>query len=397
MAILRRQAQIGAAIAIAGVVLVFLGLPHPLSAAPSVLARRRSAAISIAVQRSITTSSPAVVARSGPHPRRRRRAGATGSAPRPRRPRGRGAGTAPSAGRRRPCRTARSRRPRRQRPEGRHAEDVPLVRVDRDALEPLLDEVAEDAERRPRAVRRRPDHGDPAGRPQGSLDARVVQDRDRPAPFLEVQECSGPIALLACQVAASRSYGCPSAAGGMLRPTTPARIDDRDEVRQGVEELAGQRAQDVAQLARRRSDLDRLADPDRRREEQRRAERAERCPAPDDHRGQPDEPAPGGHPLLEGRGRLHAQERAAKAGQDAAREDVPVAQPDDVDADRLGGPRVLADGAAAQAPARSEEEDLEPDDDEQQGDRDRALGEERREDPADERQVGQERRRRPLP
>ena len=98
-----------------------------------------------------------------------------------------------------------------------------LVRVDRHAVEALLDEVAEDAERRPRPVRRRPDDGDPAGRPQRPLDARVVEDRDRPAAFLEVEVGGGPVALLACQVAASRSYGWPSAAGGMLRPTTPAR------------------------------------------------------------------------------------------------------------------------------------------------------------------------------
>ena len=79
---------------------------------------------------------------------------------------------------------------------GRDAEDVGLVRVDRDALEALLDEVAEDAVRRTGAVRRCPDHGDPTGRAQDPLDARVVQDRDRPAPFLEVQEGRCTIAVV---------------------------------------------------------------------------------------------------------------------------------------------------------------------------------------------------------
>ena len=45
-----------------------------------------------------------------------------------------------------------------------------------------------------------------------------------PRALLEVEEGRRSIALLARQVAASRSYGCPSAAGGMLRPTTPARM-----------------------------------------------------------------------------------------------------------------------------------------------------------------------------
>ena len=148
-----------------------------------------------------------------------------------------------------------------------------------------------------------------------------------------------------------------------------------------------------AEVPGRRRDLDRLAEALGRGEQQRRPERAERGPAPDDHRGEADEPAAGRHALLERRGRLHAQERAAQRGQDARRDDVPVAQPDDVDADRLGGARVLADGARAQAPARAEEEDLEDDDEEQQGDRHRSLGEERADDPADDREVPEARRR----
>ena len=59
---------------------------------------------------------------------------------------------------------------------------------------------------------------------QDALDAGVVEDGDRARALLQVEERRGAIPLLARQVAASRSYGCPSAAGGMLRPTTPARM-----------------------------------------------------------------------------------------------------------------------------------------------------------------------------
>ena len=93
----------------------------------------------------------------------------------------------------------------------------------------------------------------------------------------------------------------------------------------------------------------------------------------------PMNPRPAVMPGWNDGGRLHAQERAAEPGQDAAEQDVPVAQPDDVDADRLGRPRVLADRPAAQAPARSgtaaiwKAMTMTISDD-----RDRALGEERR-------------------
>ena len=111
-----------------------------------------------------------------------------------------------------------------ERREGGHPEHLPLVRVDRDAFEALLDQVAEDAERRPPGIGRRTDDRDPAGRPQDLRDPGVVEERDRPAALLEVEEGAlAAIALLARQVAASRSYGWPSAAGGMLRPTKPAR------------------------------------------------------------------------------------------------------------------------------------------------------------------------------
>jgi hypothetical protein len=86
---------------------------------------------------------------------------------------------------------------------------VALVGVDRDAFEALLDEVAEDRERRPARVRGGPDDRDPMRRSKGALDPGVVEDRDRPATLLEIQEGCRAVALRAAflggQVAASRS------------------------------------------------------------------------------------------------------------------------------------------------------------------------------------------------
>ena len=110
-----------------------------------------------------------------------------------------------------------------QRRGGRHAEHLALVRVDRHAVVAVPEERPEDAVRRPVPVGRRADDRDPPGGAQDPLDAGVVEDGDRAAALLQVEEGGGAVALLARQVAASRSYGWPSAAGGMLRPTTPAR------------------------------------------------------------------------------------------------------------------------------------------------------------------------------
>ena len=122
MAVLRRQTQIGAGIAIVGVVLVFLGVRDPLDPGACGQPRRRSAGVRSRVQRSMTTARPASWAiraasqfttpscshrhrAPGRHGLTRMRAHARG------------------AGRRRPCRTARSlRRPPRASGSG-HAED----------------------------------------------------------------------------------------------------------------------------------------------------------------------------------------------------------------------------------------------------------------------------------
>lgn len=112
----------------------------------------------------------------------------------------------------------------RDRPERRNTQEIADVRVDRHALEALVDQIAEDRVRRPAPVPGRADDSDAPSRPEDAFDPTVVEDRDGSAPLLEVEEGCGPVAFLPRQVAASRSYGWPSAAGGMLRPTTPARM-----------------------------------------------------------------------------------------------------------------------------------------------------------------------------
>ena len=62
-------------------------------------------------------------------------------------------------------------------------------------------------------------------------------------------------------------------------------------------------------------------------------------------------PRPAVMPFWNDDGRLQGQEGARQAGEDAADDHVAVAQRDDVDADRVGGLRVLADGTRAEAPA----------------------------------------------
>ena len=132
-------------------------------------------------------------------------------------------------------------------------------------------------------------------------------------------------------------------------PDQAGQHDDRDEVRQRSKNWPGSGAEDVTELARRagRTLID-CPSALRRGEQQRRAERAERRPAPEDHRRQGDEPAAGGHPCLERVRALQREVRPAEPGEDAADDDVPVAQPDDVDADRLGR---LADARRRRASA----------------------------------------------
>ncbi len=279
---------------------------------------------------------------------------------------------------------------------GRDAEDVGLVGVDRHALEALLDEIAEDAVRRTCAVRRCPDHGDPAGHSHRSLDARVVQDRDRPASLFEVEERRRPISFhfghpprlrsgLRARTACRRR---PVRHSGRQRPRGRRGSRRREAIRRTREGWLGRRCRDRRSVGsgeiatRSASDASKSSAAPK---------APSRRPAPEDHCGESDEAAPGGHVVLERPALLQGQVRPRQSGEDPTQDDVPVAQLDDVDPDRLGGLRVLADGPRPQAPARPEEPESEgrrPG----RGPRSRSgpWPKKRLDDPADQRQVDQE-------
>ena len=113
----------------------------------------------------------------------------------------------------------------------------------------------------------------------------------------------------------------------MLRPTTPASMT--------IVMMYGSAAQNwFGQLASRSPSspaggrmLDRDAETLGAGEQQRREERADRRPAAEDDRREGDEAAPGGHAVLEGARRLEREVGARQAGQCAAEDDVPIAQP----------------------------------------------------------------------
>ena len=72
------------------------------------------------------------------------------------------------------------------------------------------------------------DQRDPARGPENRRDPGVVEDGHGPASLVEIQQRLDPLAIgrpvvEPGQLAPSLTYGRPSAAGGTLRPTTPAR------------------------------------------------------------------------------------------------------------------------------------------------------------------------------
>ena len=99
-----------------------------------------------------------------------------------------------------------------------------LLRIDRDAVVPVVKQRAEDAVRRAPRARRGADDRDPPGGVEDPGDPFVVGRRDRAATLVEVEERDRPFppVRVVGQCAPSFTYGWPTAAGAMLRPTTPA-------------------------------------------------------------------------------------------------------------------------------------------------------------------------------
>ena len=192
-----------------------------------------------------------------------------------------------------------------------------------------------------------------------------VEHRHRPGALLEVEHLARPAPLLGGHARGhpvlSRSYGLPTAAGGMLRPTTPASTMIVTRYGSAVQNCDGTCSRMSPRAAM--SPLGgwkRTAMPIASAETNSSAapNDAERRPAAEDERRERDEAAAVGHARLEAVAELEREPGAREAREQAAQDDVPVAHPDDVDAHGLRGLGVLAHGPRAQAPARPEQQDL---------------------------------------
>lgn len=104
----------------------------------------------------------------------------------------------------------------------RQALDLPFPRVDRHDVVPGRDQIAKDLVGGPVSSRRGTDHRDAAARSQQVRDFPIVEDRHTQPAILQVERVLHVDAIGRVYVALSRSYGWPSAAGGMLLPMRPA-------------------------------------------------------------------------------------------------------------------------------------------------------------------------------
>ena len=154
------------------------------------------------------------------------------------------------------------------------------------------------------------------------------------------------------QAALSFWYGLPTAAGGMLRPTTPARMTMVMMYGRAAKNWFGTAGQELAQLARGRPDADRRC---RGAPRPRTAAPPTKAPTgvqrPKMTAASAMKPRPAVMPFWNVPVGLQRQVAAGQAGQRAAEDDVPVAQPDDVDADRVGRLGMLARRPACAGPS----------------------------------------------
>ena len=174
----------------------------------------------------------------------------------------------------------------------------------------------------------------------------------------------------------------PSAAGGDRPPDRAGDDDDRDDVGQGLQELA--RDREVAD--RDAEELQAGAERAGEAEQHGAGEGGPRPPLAEDEGGEGDEAGAVGHVVLEAGLRLEREPGAGQPGDQPADHHGPVADADRVDAERLGGVRVLADGADPQPEAGVAQHEPGQADDDEHGEEDRLCGEEL---VTDDREVGQ--------
>ena len=251
MAILRRQAQTAGLSRSPGSVLVFLGF---LVRCPRI---RPPLDLRAAVHHH---GQPAFVRDPGGLPADDAELQPAGTSPRRPRPRGRAGHRTPGAAEDVDhARTARSRRPlRRACGKAAMPGHLALVGVDRHAVEPLVDEVPEDIERRPGRVGRSADDRDPPRRPQDLARSRRRRGSGPgPRPSCEIEERSGsrraPPPSVACLLVVRDAVG-----SRRDRPANdPGEDDDREDVGQHAEDLRWDRRDELPEIAGRWRDPDR--------------------------------------------------------------------------------------------------------------------------------------------
>ena len=144
--------------------------------------------------------------------------------------------------------------------EGRRAQDLGSVGVDRDHVVALVEEVAHHAVRRPHRVRRRTDDGDPARTREQFAGSLRVEERlpgrcrpgrpSRPRAVFVRPSSGGCLAFVGLAIGRGRNAAA----------NDPGKDDDRHQVRQRVVELWRDRLEEVAHLVVRRGERDRASD-----------------------------------------------------------------------------------------------------------------------------------------
>src|SRR5688500_18387160 len=151
----------------------------------------------------------------------------------------------------------------------------------------------------------------------------------------------------------------PAIRGGRITPADDSgQHDNRKQVRQPCEEVVVDTwislldtGQERAQVARGWGEADRYTDGLGSHKEERAAEGAERCPTPEDHRCEGNEPPAGRHVVLERAGGLQGKIGTGQAGKNASHQNVTIAKLDDIDADRVRSLWVLPNCTRSQTPA----------------------------------------------
>src|SRR5919201_915166 len=239
--------------------------------------------------------------------------------------------------------------------------------------------VAEAARQRPRTPRTRPARAAPSppARPSVRSERRRARRASQSAAtpstaatgippaawrsFTRAETCASATAAGSAATASRPARKAPGAAGLLLLVGTAngggrdraaddaGDGDQREDVRERVEERAVDVAVVLAQA---------LGERGREAEEERGPKGAEGSPLAEDERGQRDEPAPGGHVLVEGVDEADREVGAAQGGEDAGERHSRIARRVDRDTDGVRRAGVLADRADAQAERRPEHDDV---------------------------------------